>query len=322
MRSRVRHGLLYLALLTAALPRGTGAAVFDITPADVTPRSFSVIWISDGTLIDATVKVFADAAGTAELTGALGVSLASGSASLGLGIVKVDVTGAAADTCVYVQTETTEVGGPVQSPAAPPFLQVCTPVSIERARVPGGSIANDVLLHAISLPDSAPSADGTLLVVSAPGLAAHPVSAFVDDALAPPSGAPDLNNLYASADGASLEVVGGDALAIVEFRGQLCGDPVDQRLLRFRRAPVHEEEPALGTPITELELPEPCFFADAVCDDTVNILDAQRVLNILGATTAECSFNPDLDIVGDGVIDILDVQSVLNRFGESAPFAP
>ena len=159
MRSRICHGLLYLALLTAALPRGTGAAVFDITPADVTPRSFSVIWISDGTLIDATVKVFADAAGTTELTGGLGVSLASGSASLGLGIVKVDVSGAAADTCVYVQTETTEVGGPVQSPVAPPFLQVCTPVSIERARVPGGSIANDVLLHAISLPDSAPSAD-------------------------------------------------------------------------------------------------------------------------------------------------------------------
>jgi hypothetical protein len=78
----------------------------------------------------------------------------------------------------------------------------------------------------------------------------------------------------------------------------------------------------IGHPITELESGDPCFFADTLCDDTIDILDAQRVLTAFRSQPGDCRFNSDLDVVPDQTINVLDVQSVLNRLGESAPFDP
>jgi len=119
-----------------------------------------------------------------------------------------------------------------------------------------------------------------------------------------------------------LEGKGGEVLRISEMRGLLCPGLADQMRTKYRRAPDHEEIPGAGAPITEAERPDLCFFADTYCDDTIDILDAQRVLNVFGGRPGDCKYNTDLDIVTDQVIDVLDVQSVLNRFGESAPFNP
>ncbi|GAF97270.1 unnamed protein product, partial [marine sediment metagenome] len=131
-----------------------------------------------------------------------------------------------------------------------------------------------------------------------------------------------LHNLFDTATGTNAEVLGGEVLEIAEYRGLHCPGLEDQRLVRLRKAPAHEEEATLGHRVPRLRDPEPCFAADTVCDDTINILDAQRVLNVLRSKLGECRFNPDLDIVPDGTINILDVQNVLNRFGEEAPFDP
>jgi hypothetical protein len=117
-------------------------------------------------------------------------------------------------------------------------------------------------------------------------------------------------------DGISAEVAADQVLTITEFRGLLCEGLENHKLFHFRRAPAHDETP----PITDLETPNRCFFADTLCDDTINVLDLQLVLNRFGRTLGECAFNPNLDIVEDDVINILDVQSVLNRFGQTAPF--
>jgi hypothetical protein len=267
----------------------------------------------------ATVHVFDDAGGTTPTPGTSQTLVSQAfPPALDLGIVKVQVTGLSADTCVFVQTETDGVF----EPAAPPFSQVCTAAATTKSNASDQVIANDLLRHEVFAPDGVTPAAGALILVSLPGVGAHPLSAFVGEGFAAPAAVVDLNNLFAGASAASADVTGGEDVEIVEFRGLLCPGLVDHKLLRLRRAPPHEEIAGIGRRLSQLEAPAPCFFADTVCDGTVNILDVQRVLNIFNAAGGSCAFNPDLDIVADETINILDVQSVLNRLGESEPFTP
>jgi hypothetical protein len=310
------------ALLAAFLCLPAGAAVVDVTVADVTTRSFSVVWASSEPVTAASVRVFSDAAGSAELTPGLGIALVSSAfpPALALGVVKVAVTGVAPETCVYVQTQTVGASGTVLEPAAAPFREVCTAAHTTRASATDQVIANDLLSHPVFAPGSASPALGALVLVRVPGVGAYPLSAFVGEGgFDPPAAVVDLNNLFDPATRRSADVPSGARLEIVEFRGLRCPALEDHQLLRFRRVPAHEEVAQIGRRLTELEAPAPCFFADVVCDGTVNILDAQRLLNVFGAVDDECAFNPDFDIVADGVVNILDVQSVLNRLGQAAP---
>jgi len=316
-----RQAATTLVLVAIGLTLGgkAAAAVTDVAITDVTTRACAVAWVSDAPVNDATVRVFADPAGTTELTGGLTVTLASASipTAHGLGLVKVEVTGLSADTSVYLQTQTTTAGGIVPFPAVPPFLEVHTAVATTRADMAGTPIVNDVITHTLMEPDGVTPATGALMLVELPGLAAAPLSAFVGEGAATPTTLVDLNNLF-DLTGATLQVPDEAVLRITEYRGGLCADLAEQRLVRFRRLPP----PSPGPALTEAVTPVPCFFADPVCDDVVDILDVQWVLNRLGRVLGECGFHPDLDVVTDNAIDILDVQGVLNRFGESAPFVP
>ena len=318
VRSQMQHAAL-LAALWVCWAQSTSAAVSDVGFSDVTTRAFAVVWLSDEPVSSATVRVFEDAAGASEITDALSVTVTS--TGFLLGIVKVNVSGVAAETCLYVQTETTASSSTVDPPS-PPFPEICTQATTTKANALGELIVSDLIRHELLSPDGATPAAGALMLLSVPGLGAYPLSAFAGDGIELPDAFVDLNNLFGVATSSNVEVVGGDVLEIAELRGLLCPELDNQLLLRFRRAPVHEEQVTLGVRITELENPEPCFFANTVCDDTINILDVQRVLNFFGTDVGECRFNPDLDIIPDGTINILDVQSVLNRFGQSAPFDP
>ncbi|MEE8147570.1 MAG: hypothetical protein V3T24_08205 [Longimicrobiales bacterium] len=313
-----------LLTLVFCLPRIVAAEVFDLTPSDITTRSFSVVWASDEPVLDAAVRIFADPNGTSELTQDLAVSLVSSQfpPALTLGIVKMDVVGLGADTCVFIQSETTSSAGTVLEPPDSPLIEVCTEARTTKATASDRLIVNDLLLHEVFEPDGVTPAAGALLVLALPGRGANPLTAFVGQGVLAPKAVVDLNNLFDIDTGASTEVDPAEILTLTEFRGLLCPGLVDHRLLRFRRAPEHEEELLIGRRLSEVESPAECFFADTVCDDTVNILDAQRVLNVFGRELGECAFNPDMDVVADGSINILDVQSVLNRLGQSAPFGP
>jgi hypothetical protein len=129
----------------------------------------------------------------------------------------------------------------------------------------------------------------------------------------------NLNNLFDTGTGSTTETPTDAVVRITEYRGLNCTDAASQRRTTFGRIPAHEETP----PISELEQLTDCFFADRVCDNTVDILDVQFVLNAFDENAGTCRYNDYLDIAppsGDGTINILDVQAVLNRFGESAPF--
>ena len=313
-----------LALAALSFASVLPAAVSDITPTDVTTRAFSVVWASDEPVTTATLRVFADSAGLTELTGSVSLTLASQAVaeSHTLGVVKVDVRSLAANTCYYFQTETTTASGTVSSPAAAPFTEVCTQIGTERVNPTDEPIVNDLILHDVFAPDGGTPGTGAIMLLSAPTLATHPISAIVGEEFAAPSAMVDLNNLFDLSSKISVEVPEAEILQISEFRGLLCPNLTGHQLTRYRRAPAHGEIPTIGFPITELEVPDTCFFADTFCDDTIDIMDAQRVLTAFTAQPGDCRFNSDLDIVADQIINVLDVQSVLNRFGESAPFSP
>jgi hypothetical protein len=307
--------------------------VSDVTVADVTTRAFSVVWVSSEAVTSAGARIFSDVGGTQEITSSLTITLVSASfpPALTEGIVKVAVTGAAPDTDVFVQTQTTGSSGTVQFPVGPPFIQVHTATKTMKINASNQPIANAVIQHSIFAPDGVTPAAGALLMVAVPNLGAHPLTAFVGEDVPAPAAAVDLNNLFAATSGVNAEVPADQILTVTEFRGLFCPGLADHKLLHFRRVPaagtggVPPPGPVLPPappPVTELASPAGCFFADTVCDDTINILDAQRVLNIFNRTQGQCAFNSDLDIVPDKVINILDVQSVLNRFGQSAPFPP
>jgi hypothetical protein len=307
--------LLLLALWAAA----ASAAVADVTVTDVTTRAFSVVWVSDEAVDTATVRVFSDADGSTEITSTVQITLVSRlfPPALTQGVVKVTVVGLTANAHVFVQTETTGASGTVRFPATPPLLDVHTTARTTKARANHAPMVHDVVLHTMSPPGGA-SAAGTLLMVRAPHLGASPLTAFAGDGFPLPIAAIDLNNLFDATTLASADIPDAAILEFTEFRGRQCPNLVNHRLVHFRRAPAHQDTPAM----TKLAIAPRCFFADTVCDDRVNILDVQRVLNVFNAGQQDCAFHPDLDTVGDAVINILDVQRVLNRFGEQAPFLP
>ena len=59
-------------------------------------------------------------------------------------------------------------------------------------------------------------------------------------------------------------------LEIVEVRGLLCAGLQDHQLLRFRRAPDHDEVGAIGVRLIELEPAAACHATNTVCDDEVD----------------------------------------------------
>ena len=293
------------------------ADVSDIVITDVTTRAFSVVWASEEPVISATLRVFADADGTTELTPGLAIETVSAALppAHDRGIVKVSVNGLAAGQVFFVQTVTDTASGQFSSPTAAPFLGTTTAVSTVRVQLNGSVIANDLVQHVVVDPaDGVTPAAGSLVLLQIPSLGPSPLSAiagesgFTDAAI-------NLNN-YRDAGSINTAVPDDEIISITEYRGLLCSGLDKHKSVRFRR---HPQQTGLF-PITELKTPSQCFFADTVCDDTINVLDLQFVLNAFSSTLGQCSFNPDLDIVADSVINILDVQSVLNRFGQQAPF--
>ncbi|MGR9108132.1 MAG: hypothetical protein ACU843_14495 [Gammaproteobacteria bacterium] len=312
--SLLRFGLVLSTFYCSQLV----AAIADLTVTDVTTRAFSVVWVADEEVTDAKVRVFDDNTGQNEITASLSITVVSASQPQAhlFGVVKVDGKGLSPDTDYFFDTETTLLSGVEVFPAPPaPLIGVRTALSTTKENSNGGPIVNDLIVHDIFAPDGTTPADWALMVVKAPGISIYPVSGFVGAGIGSPSTIVDLNNLFSDQSGTSAEVNSGTVLELAEFRGLVCSQ-AEQKLLRFRKAPPHLESP----PITELEQSAKCFSADTVCDDTVNILDVQRVLNVLNETKGSCLFNSDLDIVVDDVINILDAQSVLNSFGQSAPF--
>jgi hypothetical protein len=323
-RTRGRQAALRAALaglLSVSLGASAEAAVTAPVFADASTRGFSVVWASDEAVSSASVSVFADSAGTQDLTSGLSIGAASAESptALSIGVVRTRVSGLTPGTCVYIQTQTNGTGTVLEPPTAP-FPQICTAAAASKQTPGAAPILNDLVAHDVLTPDQLGAANGALLLVSLPGISAHPISAFVGEGFASPVAVADLNNVISSATGTQQEIQGGEVLEIVEVRGLLCPGLQDHQLLRFRRAPDHDEVGAIGVRLIELEPATLCFATNTVCDDQIDILDVQHTLNGLGTAAGDCLYNADLDIDASGSVDAQDVQDVVNDFGGSAPF--
>ena len=292
------------------------ADVFNTTITDVTTRAFSVVWISDEPVTDVDIRVFSDPDGTTELLVDVTVISQTVTGAHDNGIVKIDVTGLAADTTVYAQTETVGASGVILFPNSTPFLEVTTAAETTKVNALNQPIVNDLIRYDAFGVDGATPVPGSIVIVGIPSVSNYPLSVFVGSNGFPNTSAVvDLNNLFDST-GVSAEVPADAVIEIQELRGLNCLGLENHSLRRFGRVPAHEETPA----ITELESPTSCFSADTICDDTVNVLDVQFVLNSFNSTPGDCAFNPQVNTISDNAINILDVQQVLNHFGDNAPF--
>lgn len=312
--------LLTIAVITGASLNTIAAPIVrDITPTDVTPRSFSVVWVASEAVTNASLKFFSDVTGAHEITSTLPATLFVSPVSAATkGVIKVTVAELSPDSTICFQTSTTSATGTTLTPSAQPYPCVTTEHAARISTDENAPIVNDLMRWEALASDQITPLNGGLLLVNAKDVSLYPLSAFVGDDYPLPSTVINLRNLFDVTAHETADIRGNEILEVREFRGLADGacTLAEHVLFHFRRAPEHGETPILS----ELETPTACFFADTVCDDRVDILDVQRVLNLFNKNCGACQFNADLDIVDDCTINILDVQSVLNRFGQSTPF--
>ena len=334
-RQTLRYQLLgLLTILQAIFVNPTVAEVSDLVITDVTTRAFSVVWVSDEPVGNATITVFSDENGFNDITNTLNINLVSTifPSALSNGIVKIDVTGLTADTTVFLYTETVDMLGTTRFPAeSDPFIEVTTSLESTKLNDQNDLIINDLLQHELFVPDGMTPAEGALVLIKAPGISQYPISTFVGNGMA--AALVDLNNLFNDTTGSSAEVVSKTPLEIIEYRGLRCDVP-NQKQIHRRRTPEHEETP----PITELETPAPCYSptpdssvpegaipADFDCDSTIGPGDFNLFLAQFGLTrdeiTFDCQFNADFDLAPDGTIGSDDFNLFLSVCGamENSP---
>ncbi|MCP3868707.1 MAG: hypothetical protein GY703_11555 [Gammaproteobacteria bacterium] len=326
-----RHNSLkLLGMITVVVAGSIGssahALVSDLVITDVTTRAFSVVWVSNEAVTDATVSVYDES--LTDITDSLDLYMDSDAETLENGIVRVDVQGLQAGTSYFVTTQTESVNEETSETSIidfPADIDNAHPVDTAQgataANFDGTPIVNDLLIHDVYKPDQTPSSR-TLVMMSVPELSDYPLTAFVGKGIDTPDAIVDLSNLVGLVmDDTSgeekltnIQVNGGEAIEISEYRGRLCKSQIeDQRLVRYRRAPWHEEQPA----ITEAEQLAACFSpADFNCDGVVDPIDFNEFLIRFGSSVPSCSFSADYDLAEDGVVDPIDFNEFLIVFGE------
>ena len=178
---------------------------------DVTPLSFSVVWISSEPS-NCSLRVFDD-----QLQELSGLTVVCESAlhapAEDLGVMKAIVIELQPNTSYYFQTLTTsKADGRVTSyPLQPKNVQ--TELSIDVVR-------NDVLAHRILQRNGSTPAVGGLLLAEVEG-GSYPVSGWVGDQIEEPYARIELSNFYSQVSHTNLELVGGEGLTLTSIGGSL-----------------------------------------------------------------------------------------------------
>lgn len=308
--------LIVLGMLGGA-STASAADIVTARAVNVTPDSTSVAWTFDEPVMAATIRVYLDAAASNEITGQLNIQVLSADVSFAhdFGVVMVQASGLDADTDYFFQLETVSASGVNVFPATGAGVGAHTAVAheIESQLNPGFAFANDILRHPVVSPGGLAPADGILTLLEVPASGQFPIASFgrqqdSDEV------ALTLGNIFDAA-GRSYEVLDDTALKITQWRGLLCA-PAQQADVAFRRARTHQEVPR----VVAADFGNACFAADTLCDDVIDVLDFQFVLNATNTQSGDCPYSQHLDTNQDGVIDAQDRQQVIDRLGDVAPF--
>ena len=203
---------LCLGAATGAVAEAGQPVVSRLLITDVTPVSFSAIWISSESST-CSLRVF-DGQGQQLTQLAMVSESAAHPPAEELGVMKVRVDGLGLDTAYSVQTVTTsKADGKVTVYPDQPLS-----VHTEKSAAP---IDNSVLVRQIFAKNGA-NADGALLVIKVAG-SSSPVTGWVGQYEWPPSPwAPaDLSNVYSAVTHTPLEVRGGESMGVEGYGGKL-----------------------------------------------------------------------------------------------------
>jgi hypothetical protein len=310
--TRERFGITALIAFTWLMASGSALAAPAVSApvfADVTDRSFSVIWTADEA-VEGSVRVFTDPDGLGEITG--GVEIVEESAAYpparDLGVVRVRVLDVPPATTLYLQRITTSRATRelVSTPALPPYDAVTTAASLARRDADQRPLINDQLALSISLADAG-DPSGVIVLLTAAG-AAHPVSAFVGEQITAPMVLLDLNDLIDATTASSWIQGESTALGLTALggsRGLATGDSV-LGAASGRGALQRLSEPAL------VLAPDFDSDGDGIADDGDGSRIAGDAPCAAGATSAcddNCPASPNADQAdgnGNGVGDVCE----------------
>ena len=295
------------------LPSQSRADIEYVTSADVTARSVRIAAQSTETVENVAVAVFTDPDGLAPYAGATGTVLSANAGNAHLnGLLLVQVGGLAPETNYFLRLVVSGPSGDVVFPSGPPYYGVTT-AAVPAALTNAGQFdVNEIAGFDPYIPNLVSDASSVLVLLDVPSVSPLPLSAFVDGGAPLPFVVFDLNNIITSSGGRAT--LAPDQVArFTELHGSSCAS---RNSARFRRTVSSQ---AVGVPLQAQRLAR-CYATDTVCDDTINILDVQHVLNSFNTSNGDCGFNPDNDLVLDGSIDEQDLDAITQRFGDDAPF--
>ncbi|MDA8079721.1 MAG: hypothetical protein M0Z79_12385 [Nitrospiraceae bacterium] len=308
--------VLFVSLAGSAVDLHALPETVSVRVTDVTPVSFSVIWMTD-VAADPEVEVYRDSAMQSRITDQLAITaMPSASpevaqAAKSRGIMKVRVAGLEPSTVYFVKTVTKDPAVP-SNVACSTVQTVTTAAGIMTYSGAGGTarpIANDLLsFRTYLMPASAGDAKpnlGQLVVLEEEG-AAYPVSAFAGDRINTPEGLIDLNNLFGPGY-RSLPVAGGEKVVLRIYRGGTLSTLAHYRRLATSTGMTYVAEPAKG------------FFADINLDGRVDDQDFVEFRKQYRTSPDSLSYNPDFNFVEDpeGKVDAREFSRFVKEYGRT-----
>lgn len=219
----IPRSLLLCALPLAALSLNAAPGISGQGTTDITPRSFSVVWLSNEAAT-AGLEVYSDSGGTTPVASAIitGHPLFNNSDQVkgdaeDRGVMKAMAAGLDAGTTYYYRTVTTSKAD--SSVTTGSLTSVQTANAVKRISPASFGQANPVIRFDCYESDGITPAVGSLMLVSING-ALTDLATFVGEHSVPaPTVLLDLNNLFSAATGETLILNGGEALTLTHVRG-------------------------------------------------------------------------------------------------------
>lgn len=307
--------ILQFAFCTLAEPALAVPETAAVRITDVTPSSFSVVWMTDAAA-DPSVEVYADNSTQQRVTdGILLTPMPAGSAKVAQaaqqkGIMKVRVSGLLPAATYYVRTVTKDALNP-DSVSYSSLQQVTTASSVLLYGNVNGSVqgfANDLVAFPVyvRLADvtAEPGLGDLVIIEEQSGL--YPISSFVGDGALSPEGILDLNNLFGS-DGASLSVTGAEKMTLSIYRaGNL------STLTHYRKAAQNSNSVSVAGLLSG-------FFADINLDGKVDDQDFMLFKAHYRSMHDDTIYNPDYNFVDDpeSKVDVREFSKFSKEYGRT-----
>lgn len=311
-RYSINAVIMLLALLCSATTAWSAIVIQDVTPVDVTPSGFSIIWQSSEPAVPG-IAIYSDAEGTNEITNELEITpfpLQGGDPELAdefendvsmdnlrdqvktLELTKIGIHGFLPDTTYYYRVYAKRLGNETASWPADGLASVTTMVE--------NAFVNDSrqILVTLTPSEGVLNAKG-LIVTASTDMTLYPISTIVGDGTGTNQAFLNISNLFGQ-DGRNWTPTGTMAVSL-KVMG-LCTDSIQSASYvdftdDFHVSTVH----SVG--ITVVDLPE---MGDLNGDCSVDLYDAIIALQILAKIRPSSPINTiDMaDINGDRRIGI------------------